>query len=112
MAFRTEGLGLVTDCTPGDTGERLGRLGRGGRWDSIRSYTEWFEDSGLGLRITWEARTCDRRRDGCVLAVSSSVKATSSPVYLAAKYGKKRTNEMSPCILEMSNALPGTWHIH
>ena len=109
MGFRIEGLGLVTDCTPVDTGERLGRLGRGGRWDSIRSYTEWFGDSGLGLWITW---TCDRRRDGCVLAVSSSVKATSSPEDLAAKYGKKRMNEMSPCILEMSSVLPGTWHIH
>ena len=89
MGFRIEGLGLVTDCTPGHTGKRLGRLGRGGRWDSIRSYTEWFGDSGLGLWITWEARTCDRRRDGFVLAVASSVKATSSPEYLAAKYEKE-----------------------
>ena len=112
MGFRIEGLGLVTDCAPGDTWERLGRVGRGGRWDSTCSYTEWFGDSDLGLWTTWEARTCDRRCDGCVLAMPSSVKATYSPEYLAGKYEKKRMNEMSPCILERPSALPGTWHIH
>lgn len=41
-----------------------------------------------------------------------SVKATYSPEYLAGKYKKKKMNEMNSCILEMSSAVPGTWHIH